>query len=103
MGIPIEKHWLDTLLSLSTEDKLELISMINGSIPPPEATLVSPATIPLAKRYGNATPAAELSKEERLAILDELCGAWKDSTPDDLAEQIINGRTISTREINLDD
>jgi hypothetical protein len=44
-----------------------------------------------------------LSASERLLVLQELSGAWKDDTPDDLADRIINSRTISTRIIDLDD
>jgi len=53
--------------------------------------------------YEGIPKAEDLTEEERLKVLDDVSGAWKDSTPDDLAEQIISSRTISTREINLDD
>ncbi|MEM6770422.1 MAG: hypothetical protein AAF597_07570, partial [Bacteroidota bacterium] len=53
--------------------------------------------------YGNTPMASDLTEEERIKVSKSLFGAWKDSTPDDLAEQIISSRTISTREINLDD
>ncbi|WP_420457867.1 hypothetical protein [Neolewinella sp.] len=103
MGISIEKSWLDTILALSSKEKLELIDMINGSIGSGDLTSDEPAMATSSRRYGNAIPAAELSEAERLEVMRRLEGAWKDSTPDDLAEQIINSRSLSGREINLDD
>jgi hypothetical protein len=90
MGLPIEKDWMDTILNLSKDDKIELIALISDSM------LTS-------RRYGDVTPAANLSASERLQVLRGLYGAWKDDTPDDLADFIVNSRTISTREITLDD
>lgn len=89
MGIPIEKDLMDTILKLTREEKIELILTVSRSI------------IPLGS-YGGATPAADLTESQRLEVLERLEGAWKDSTPDDLAAQIIEARTYG-REVDLDD
>jgi len=32
MGLPIEKDWMDAILKLSGEDKIELIALISNSL-----------------------------------------------------------------------
>ena len=101
MGLPIEKDWMDTILNLSKDDKIELIALISKSMLTPEQLAPNKDQAP-KPWYTGARKVNELSKEEWLENLNKLSGAWSDM-PDDIAEQIIGGRTISTREINLDD
>ena len=100
MGLPIEKDWMDTILKLSKDDKIELIALISKSMLPEQ--LAPDKNAENKPWYAGARTVDELSKEEWLANLNELSGAWSDM-PDDIAEQIIGARTISAREINLDD
>lgn len=79
---------MEKLLGLPEDEKRELISVIQDSI---------------ARKHDTGVSASSLTEAERLATLNRLWGAWKDSTPDDLAAQIISSRSISDREINLDD
>ena len=55
--------------------------------------------------YEGIPQAKDLSEEERLKVLNELNGAWEDHpmSAEELIEEIYSSRTISTREINLDD
>ncbi len=101
MGIPIEKSWLDTILALSDEDKREFIALLNNSLSTREGSAAPTSSLPTPWYAGTRT-VDDLSETEWLAKVRELSGAWSDM-PDDIAAQIVNSRTISTREINLDD
>jgi hypothetical protein len=101
MGLPIEKEWMDAILRLSRDDRIELIALISDSLRSDKQSHSGKDTIHKPWHAG-ARPVQELSKKEWLANLNTLSGAWSDM-PDDIAEQIIGARTISTREINLDD
>ena len=101
MGIPIEKSWLDTILALSDKDKRELIALLNNSLVTHKEP-AAPASASPIPWYAGTRTVDDLSQTEWLAKVRELSGAWSDM-PDDTTEQIINSRTISTREINLAD
>ena len=128
MGAPVDtglENFEEAILKLSVADRVKLIHWISETVVEEES---QPTTIPSSSKveepaaawppanmrvaenpsgkvawYEGIPKAEDLTEEERLKVLDDLSGAWKDSTPDDLAEQIISSRTISTREINLDD
>ncbi|SEP78015.1 hypothetical protein [Neolewinella agarilytica] len=128
MGAPVDtglENFEEAILKLSVADRIKLIHWISETMVTGEAeTVTSPPATNTVEEPASAWPPAnmrvaenpsgkeawhagipraeDLTEEERLEVLDELSGAWKDSTPDDLAEQIISSRTISTREINLD-
>lgn len=88
---------MDVILSLSVSEKAVLIDIVTKSLP--EESIRERDTLSLIRSRKTTN---HRTQEERLALLDELSGAWED-TPDDLAEQIMNARTVSDREINLDD
>ena len=50
----------------------------------------------------DALKASTLHENEKVAIAEKLFGAWKHDTADDLTDQVLNARTVSTREINFD-
>jgi hypothetical protein len=132
MGAPVEtgiENFEEVILSLSASDPAKLIGWISESLveeiesePPaqkiepgtestPEDNVEwPPANVKFADNpsgqasWHEGIPQAKyLTEEERKEIGHELFGAWKDSTPDDLAEQILSSRTLPTREINLND
>ena len=99
MDLPIEKSWLDTIVALSDEDKRE-IALLNKSLLAAEESVSGASSLPIPW-YAGTHKVDELTHTEWLAKVHELAGAWSDM-PDDIAEQIINSRTTSAREINLD-
>lgn len=64
---------------LSTETKLEILSKLSDDL----------------KRSFHS------KEDDKKLLLDELFGAWSESD-DDLSEDILNARTISSRDINFD-
>lgn len=79
MGNIVLKRLMRLLNPLSSELKLELITKISESL-----------KFELNK-----------SKSGKEALLEELSGSWSD-LEDDLAEDIINARSISDRDISFD-
>lgn len=55
--------------------------------------------------YAGIPRAEDLTEEEWRVKVDEVAGSWADHpmTAEELIEDIYSSRTISTREINLDD
>ncbi|MEZ4883190.1 MAG: hypothetical protein R3E32_00545 [Chitinophagales bacterium] len=55
----------------------------------------------LSKLTENVKKSYPTPESEKLRLLDELAGSWND-VEDEVIEDILQSRTISTREINLD-
>jgi hypothetical protein len=129
MGAPVEtgiENFEEAILKLSFTDRAKLISWISDSlveevenvVPEPEAGALDeelpeewpPTNVKFEDNpsgqpswHDGIRQAKDLTEEERLKVLYEMSGAWKDTTPDDLAKQIISSRTVSTREFTFDD
>lgn len=124
MGAPVDtgiENFEEVILGLSASDRAKLIGWISESLveeaeagpaepaaeegvewPPKEVKFAdNPSGKP--SWYEGIPQAKDLTEEARKEVGHELFGAWKDSTPDDLAEQILSSRTLPTREINLND
>lgn len=72
-------EFMQLVAPLSTEMKLEILSELSAS---------------LKMEFSS-------QKDDKLKLLRELSGSWSD-TDDDLAEQILNSRTVSDRNISFD-
>ena len=131
MGAPVNtgiENFEEVILGLSKADRVKLLGWIAESLveeensPPPEEDGESdeaspkediewpPKNLRIAENPSGKTPWYEgipspkdLSEEERQEVGKQLFGAWKDTTPDDFADQIMAARTVSGREINLDE
>ena len=126
MGIPVIADIEAAILELSHEDRIKVIAWIAETMLPEEenepeenepsgrveepAAAWPPPNMRIAKDESGKTPWYEgidppgthLSDEEWKARVDSVAGLWSD-LPDDFGEDIVSSRTISTREINLDD
>ena len=72
-------RFMRLIAPLSTELKLEILSGLSESLKADFYT----------------------KEDKRLALLKEVAGAWSE-TDDDLAERVINSRTISDNRLSLD-
>jgi|GEM_PF-4626355 hypothetical protein len=124
MGAPVEtgiENFEEVILGLSREDRAKLADWISETLVEEESVPATvsnkeqdsvwpPENLRVAEDSSAITPwheaidppGAHLSTEEWEARVDSVAGLWSD-LPDDYGDDIVTSRTISTREINLDD
>jgi hypothetical protein len=125
MGAPVDtgiENFEEAILKLSISDRAKLIGWISETMveevhakestaPQPEpAQAWPPDDLPISKDKSGKTPWYEaidppgdhLSDAEWEARVNAVAGLWSD-LPDNYGDDIVSSRTISTREINLDD
>lgn len=130
MGVPVNTgldNFEEVILKLSTVERTKLAHWLLESVveevepaskPDGVGIVEEPAAAwppknvrfadnPSGKKpwYADIPMAKDLTEEERLKVVDEVAGSWKDHpmSAEELIEDIYSSRTISTREINLDD
>jgi len=133
MGAPVNtgiENFEEVILGLSKADRVKLLGWIAESLveeensPPPEEDGESdeaspkediewpPKNLRIAENPSGKTPWYEgipspkdLTEAEWKAKVHEVAGSWDDHSmsAEELIEDIYSSRTISTREINLDD
>jgi hypothetical protein len=105
-------HWiLETVVEEVEPPKKDAVEVTaestpesNSVWPPKNLRIADSEKISGKKSWHAEIPRAkDLTEEERQEVAKQLFGAWKETTPDDFAEQIMSARTISEREINLDE
>lgn len=122
MGAPVDtglENFEEAILKLSVADRVKLIHWISETVvdeePEVEAEVDNnwpPRNLGVEENpsnktpwYEGITPVGELTEGEWKVKVNEAAGAWADHpmTAEELIDDIYESRTISTREINLDD
>jgi len=131
MGAPVNtgiENFEEVILGLSKADRVKLLGWIAESLveeensPPAEEDGESdeaspkediewpPKNLPQVERLENEAswlskinpPTPDLTDEEWKERVSSVAGLWSD-LPDDYGDDIVSSRTVSTREINLND
>lgn len=124
MGAPVDtgiENFEEVILGLSKADRVKLVgwiaeSLVEEDLEVEEVSIVEPTPVwppeglddaadSLPSWHDGIPRPEDLTKEEWEKKVNEVAGSWADHpmTAEELIEDIYSSRTISTREINLDD